>query len=500
MNIACPWGVYCDGMEDMVTHASPELQVRQSMALAPRLQQSVKFLQMSTLEFQQAVRHALATNPFLEEPEEAIEAPAAADAALPVVPAPGGEPLPAGPAEDVDDSASPSAGKTEESYPGDYPVPRTEGGLDAFERQPAGRSLRDRLYAALGTLSLPDRDRMLVIYLIDSLDTDGYLRRPLASLSEDGAFSPPPEETEWRAALHLVQQLYAPGIGARDLRECLLLQLRAQSLAADDPVRRLAIAIVEQHLVRLARNDWSGLRRELGADDARLRRACELIRSLDPKPGLRYDDDLTPYVVPDVIVDKSNGRWRVRLNEAAMPKARLHQQYADWFQRARCADRRPLLQELQEAKWLVRNVEQRYATILRVAEAIVMRQRRFFDYGDVALRPLMLREVAEDLEIHESTVSRATASKYMLTPRGLFEFRHFFSRELGTDVGGSCSASAVRALIRELIDGEDPARPLSDVDLRQQLARHGIVMARRTVTKYRGQLKIPAVELRRAHS
>ena len=482
-------------MEDILSYASPELQLRQGMTLAPRLQQSVKFLQMSTLEFQQAVRQALANNPFLEEPEEEDgPSTAAADTELPVVPASDGATLEPAPADGLDEAAA-APPEPEAHYPGDYPAPRAEGAVDPLEREPTGRSLCDRLYMALVALPLSDRDRMLAAYLIDSLDADGYLRQPLESLSEADAFDPPPEDSEWRAALNLVQQLHAPGIGARDLRECLLLQLRAR--AADDPVCALATAIVDRHLHRLARNDWAGLRRELGADDEGLREACHLIRTLDPRPGLRYDDRPTPYVIPDVVVDKVAGRWRVRLNEAAMPRARLHRQYADWFQHARCAGREQLQHELQEARWLVRNVEQRYATIQRVAEAIVLRQRRFFDYGDVALRPLMLREVAEDLDIHESTVSRATANKYMITPRGLFEFRHFFSRELGTEAGGSCSANAVRALIRELIDAESPARPLSDVDLRQQLARHGIVMARRTVTKYRSQMKIPAVESRR---
>ncbi len=447
-----------------MSYASQELQLRQGMALAPRLQQSVKFLQMSTLEFQQAVQHALANNPFLEEPEE--EAPAPPPAAA------------------------------EPTHAGEYPRPRAEGDSDLFEREPALAPLRDRLVQALATLPLSRRDRILALYLIDALDLDGYLRRPLEDLAVPEDFDPPPDESEWRAALHHVQQLHAPGIGARDLRECLLLQLRAMPAG---PAQALALRIVERHLARLARNDWPALRRELQADDATLHEACDLIRGLDPKPGLRYDDQPTPYVVPDVLVDKVGERWRVRVNEAAMPRARLHQQYAEWFQHAHCANRESLLRELQEARWLVRNVEQRHATIQRVAEAIVLRQRRFFDYGDVALRPLMLREVAEDLEIHESTVSRATANKYMSTPRGLFEFRHFFSRELGTEAGGSCSASAVRALIRELIDAENPAQPLSDVDLTQQLARHGIVVARRTVTKYRGQLKISAVELRRAY-
>ncbi|HET8598480.1 MAG TPA: RNA polymerase factor sigma-54 [Castellaniella sp.] len=486
-------------MEDTLSYASPELQLRHGMTLAPRLQQSVKFLQMSTLEFQQAVRHALETNPFLEEAEtESDPVEACADIALSSVPADGGELLPAGPADTLDEPSAPDAPAPDAPYPGDYPLPPAHGDLDPFAHKPMRVSLHDRLYQALGTLPLSERDRMLASYLIDSLDPDGYLREPLESLSEADAFDPPAEESEWRAALGLVQQLHAPGIGARDLRECLMLQLRARE-DTDDAVRRLALAIVDEHLPRLARNDWTGLRRELGAQDEVLGQACDLIRTLDPKPGLRYDDSPIPYPIPDVVIDKVGAHWRVRLNEAAMPKARLHQQYADWFQRTRGGTREPLQRELQEARWLIRNVEQRYATILRVAEAIVLRQRRFFDYGDVALRPLMLREIADDLEIHESTVSRATAGKYMITPRGLYEFRHFFSRELGTEGAGSCSASAVRALIQELIDAEDPARPLSDVDLTQQLAHHGIIVARRTVTKYRGQLKIPAVELRKVH-
>ena len=203
--------------------------------------------------------------------------------------------------------------------------------------------------------------------------------------------------------------------------------------------------------------------------------------------------------MPDVFVDKWRSRWRVVPNRSAMPQARLHQVYADLFRRARLDDRSPMAQELQEARWLVRNVEQRYTTIQRVAEAIVKRQQTFFEYGEVALRPLMLKEVADDLDMHESTVSRATVSKYMVTPRGVFEFRHFFSRELATDSGGTCSAAAVRALIKELIEAEDPAMPLSDVALAQQLAANGIVLARRTVSKYRGQLRLPPAELRRAH-
>ncbi|WP_368639427.1 RNA polymerase factor sigma-54 [Castellaniella ginsengisoli] len=483
-----------------MSYAGQELQLRHGMALAPRLQQSVKFLQMSTLEFQQAVRRALETNPFLEETEpEPDPVAACADIALVTAPAPGGELLPAGPAGPAEPADTPDEPPPPDApYPGDYPLPPASGDLDPFAHRPERLSLHDRLFSALGTLPLSERDRLLASYLIDSLDLDGYLRHPLDSLAEDGAFDPPATEAEWHTTLRLVQQLHAPGIGARDLRECLMLQLQARD-GAGDPAHRLAMAIVDAHLLRLARNDWAGLRRVLGVDGKVLREACDLIRTLDPKPGLRYDDSPISYPIPDVVVDKVGAHWRVRLNEAAMPRARLHHQYADWFRRARGGNREPLQRELQEARWLIRNMEQRYATILRVAEAIMLRQRRFFDYGDVALRPLMLHEIAADLDIHESTVSRATAGKYMITPRGLYEFRHFFSRELGTEGAGSCSAGAVRALIQELIQAEDPAQPLSDVDLTRQLARHGILVARRTVTKYRGQLKISAVELRRVH-
>lgn len=481
-------------------HASPELQLRQGMTLAPRLQQSVKLLQMSTLEFQQIVQHAMTMNPFLEE-MELESSPVAPDTAVLPVSGQGGEFLPPTAADAaLEPPALDGAAAPEAPYPGDYPLPPIRGDQDPLERRPAGRTLHDRLYAALGTLPLSERDQLLARYLIDALDVDGYLRHPLASLADTQAFDPPVQDAEWRVALRRVQHLLAPGIGARDLRECLMLQLQAQERSAwQEPTRSLAEVIVEKHLQLLARNDWTGLQRELGADDEALRQACELIRTLVPKPGLCYDSSPTLYVVPDVVVDMVGRRWRVRLNEAVMPQVRLHSQYANWFQHAQCSDRAPLQQELQEARWLIRNVEQRYHTILRVAEAIVLRQRRFFDYGDVALRPLMLREVADDLNIHESTVSRATAGKYMITPRGLFEFRHFFSRELSTEGAGSCSASAVRALLHEMIREEDPARPLSDVDLTQRLAQHGIVVARRTVTKYRGQLKIPAVELRRAY-
>ncbi|MBO1012602.1 RNA polymerase factor sigma-54 [Achromobacter sp. SD115] len=479
--------------ETRLVYPTQELRLRQQMTLAPRLQQSVKLLQMTALEFTTAVEQALASNPFLEEADEQEAEPGAAAAVFPPAadtaapdPAPQAEP----PMPDVP------------AYSGDYP---TRGQGDGQERDQglwaaSTLSMSQRLSLELGNYQLAPRDRLLTEFIIDALDDDGYLRVPLSSLWGDAhrGADAVPDEGEWMTALRLVQQLDAPGLAARDLAECLSLQLAAASGIGDE-LRALALRIVREQLDRLARNDCAGLRQQLGCSEEALRESCALIRGLDPKPGGRYSAEAPVYVVPDVFVDKWQSRWRVLPNRNAMPQARLHQTYAELFRRARLDDRSPMAQELQEARWLVRNVEQRYVTIQRVAEAIVKRQQTFFEYGDVALRPLMLREVADDLDMHESTVSRATVGKYMVTPRGVFEFRHFFSRELATDTGGSCSATAVRALIKEMVEAEDPAMPLSDVALTQQLAANGILLARRTVSKYRGQLRMPPAELRRRH-
>lgn len=470
-----------------MAHAVQELRLRQQLTLAPRLQQSVKLLQMSAQEFSIAVEQALATNPFLEEdssPEESEPAPPPEERHAPAEAAP------------LPEMPEPSL----REYSGDYPV-RTHSTepLDLAQWTAAVPSMRERLSRELAGYRLSLRDRALAEFIIDSLDEDGYLHVPLAELCRDGdAFDPPPEEEEWNTALRLVQQLDAPGLAARDLAECLSLQI-ACAHHAPSRVRSLAAAIVRDCLPQLARRDHAGIKRSLPCSDADLQAACALIRSLDPKPGRRYSNEAPAFVVPDVYVRKWQSRWHAFSNRRATPRARLHEAYADLFHRARMDDRSPMAQELQEARWLVRNVEQRHNTIQRVAEAIVNKQQMFFEYGETALRPLMLREVAEELEMHESTVSRATANKYMVTPRGVFEFRHFFSRELATESGGSCSSAAVRALIKEMIESENPEAPLSDVALAQQLASHGIILARRTVSKYRGQLRLPQAELRRAH-
>lgn len=485
-------------------HTTYDLRAKQQTILTPRLQQSVKLLQMSAVEFTQELRQALATNPFLEEFGEEEEQPATEVAQEPTAPSdtstaiesdvPTTE-LAAEPArnEAADEYEAPG------EYSGDFPTSRAsspdDDRTDLGEWMRCTPDLHEHLHHELGAYRLSERDLTIASLLIEALDDDGYLRQEFSELASLLELTPPPSDSEWTMALNLVQQLDTPGLAARNLVECLTLQI--QALNQNTPGRGLALELADKCLPQLARRNQAEMLRMLGCTEDELREACLLIRTLNPKPGLRFAREQAQHIVPDVIVRKIKGRWLVDTNPAVMPHARLHSTYASMFRHARCNDRAPMAQELQEARWLIRNVEQRFTTIQRVAEAIVGHQRTFFEYGEVALKPLVLREVAEELGLHESTVSRATGNKYMATPRGIFEFKHFFSRELPTETGGTCSTTAVRALIKELIAGEDAAAPLSDVSLTALLAGQGVIVARRTVSKYRTLMKVPPAELRR---
>lgn len=474
--------------ENALGQALQEFQLRQHLALAPRLQRSVKLLQMSAQEFALTVEQALATNPFLEEdgsPDDVLFG--GSDSKEPALPSASQIP--------VDEATTTS----ERDYVRDNSTRADHfDPIDFIYQRAATPSLREHLTQGLSSYRISSRDRTLAALIIDAIGEDGYLRVPLTELCVDERdFDIPPQAEEWTTALRLVQQLDVPGLAARDLPECLTLQI-ASLTGISEAIRTVATAIVREHLSKLAKRDTAGIKRALQCAESDIDEACTLIRGLDPKPGLRYAEDTSSAIIPDVYVRKSKSVWCAFANRRVTPRARLHQTYADLFQQAKMDDRSPMAQELQEARWLVRNVEQRHCTIERVAQSIVKRQQRFFEYGDLALRPLMLKEIADELDLHESTVSRATSDKYMITPRGMFEFRHFFSRELTTDTGGTCSATAVRALIKGMIEEEDSTQPLSDVILQEQLASKGIVLARRTVSKYREQLHVPQAGLRRA--
>ncbi|WP_372703768.1 RNA polymerase factor sigma-54 [Candidatus Accumulibacter contiguus] len=367
-----------------------------------------------------------------------------------------------------------------------------DGDGDYQDIQAATVSLREHLLWQLGLMTLPDRDRVLVRCLVEALDDDGYLTQSLDELVEvmPNELEIAPEELQ--IALNHLQHFDPTGVGARSAQECLLLQLAARP---DDDACTLAQEIVGEHLELLASHDFPKIKKLTGCEDDALRAAHLLICSLNPRPGAAYACPETRYITPDVVVRKIRGQWSVNVNADAFPRLRINSLYAQILSRQRGSG---LAGQLQEARWLIKNVQQRFDTILRVAQAIVERQRQFLDHGEVAMRPLVLREIAEALGLHESTISRVTTHKYMATPRGIFELKYFFGSHVSTEAGGACSATAIRALIKQMISAEEPKKPLSDSQISEVLGQQGIVVARRTIAKYREALSIPPVNLRKS--
>ncbi len=466
-----------------------ELRMRQQLAVTPQLQQALRLLQLSSLEFAQEVEQAMGSNPFLEE-----EAEAGPPRATPV----------GSPDAQAETEAAPPSRETSEPEDSE-PRPemddgyRAKGGSgsedsDWTEWSPAPVSLREHLRNQLMLSPMSDRDRALAHLVIDDLNDAGYLESSLEELAALVAPEHEVEPEEIGAALKLVQGLEPTGIAARSLQECLLLQL--QALPPTAPGLAVALEIVARHFDLLARREFTRLQQLVSCSETALHTARALIRTLNPKPGRHYGADDTRYVIPDIIVVRSGKSWVATLNPAVQPRVRLNRAYAE-IAACRAGGDASFARQLQEARWLLRNVEKRFATIQRVADAIVKYQRTFFSYGEVAMKPLALKDIASELGLHESTVCRVTNGKYMATPRGLFEFTYFFSRQLATEDGGACSATAIRALLKELIAAEDPARPLSDAQLARLLGEQGLHLARRTVTKYRTLMRVPSVELRR---
>lgn len=468
---------------------SLQLKLSQHLALTPQLQQSIRLLQLSTLELEQELDQILRDNPLLEREDDTYST------ALPSASTDGS---PANHQADAPEESTPA--RDEESWLGEAEAPSYGNASGSFDDEDGDRndiqaattSLREHLSWQLGLMSLSERDRSLVQCLIEALDDDGYLTISLDELAESISAEPPLEPEELQIALCHLQHLDPIGVGARSAQECLALQL---SVLPADGIQQLALRIVREHLELLAGRDFARLKKLTGADDESLRLAQQLIRGLNPRPGAQYTPLDARYITPDVVVRKVRGQWTVSINHDAYPKLRINSLYASILSQQRGSG---LSGQLQEARWLIKNVQQRFDTILRVAQSIVERQRQFFDYGEVAMRPLVLREIADILGLHESTVSRVTTQKYMATPRGIFELKYFFGSHVATESGGACSATAIRALIKQLIGAEDTKKPLSDSQLADMLGEQGIVVARRTVAKYRESLNIPAVKLRKA--
>ena len=478
-----------------------QLKLSQHLTLTPQLQQSIRLLQLSTLEMNQEIERMVQENPLLELDDNLEHQGFRADDS---------SPLPQG--EDISESQSELSGDTiVPEYDTDTkasPVDESdwfegEGGSRGandddddheFPQQAADSpSLRDHLNLQINLSQITERDRGIVGLLIDSLDDDGYLTQDLEEL-----ISLLPSEFEidlgdLHIALECLQHLDPPGIGARNLAECLALQLHA--LPDDTPYLDKALLLVTSHLESLAARDFRLIKKSLRCDDDCLRSIQYLITHLNPKPGSDFSTTVARYIVADVIVTRAGNAWVARLNPEAMPRLGINQYYASILKQNNDDSTQRLVGQLNEAKWLIKNVRQRFDTILRVSCAIVERQRQFFEHGAVAMRPLVLREIADVLELHESTVSRVTTQKFMRTPRGTFELKYFFGSHVATNTGGACSATAIRALIKQFIGGENIKKPLSDSQISEILGQQGIVVARRTVAKYRESMQIPPVSL-----
>ena len=477
---------------------------RQQQTLTPRLQQAVRLLQLSSLDFALEVNRAMETNPFLENDEASAEADAAnrtpqSEVARENLAATRDTFADAPQVTIIDAAPDPRAdGEWESSAwaqygsPGSKRANGSESDVDFAELASVDESLRDHLKAQAQLLPVSERDQILIATVIEALDDDGYLRIDLEELKGLAGTDPVPEVDELLVALRLVQSLEPVGVAARDLKECLLLQLREFQNGSRTPVHDLATRIVDELLDRVALRDVTGIARTLKAAPADVEQALDCIRRLEPRPGWRYGAPDTRFIVPDVlIVRKVRDEWNLMLNPDIVPKVRLNRMYADLFRSNRDSSHAELAAHLQEARWTVRNVDQRFATILAVAQEIVRRQRLFFDHGPLAMKPLGLREIALEIGVHESTVSRVTNNKYMATPLGVFEFKTFFSRAMPTANGGACAPSAIRGVIKDMIAGERADAPVSDAEIARRLAGQGLVVARRTVTKYRQTLKVP---------
>jgi RNA polymerase sigma-54 factor len=508
----------------------PSLQVRlsQHLALTPQLQQSIRLLQLSTLELHQEVEQMLEQNPFREadedgaspfeplaerltpaeragerETERATAADAGGDAADD---APGMDSAEFGTTEREDWEN----GTEREDFDGIRETPGSSNAsgdgedFDGQDRDAPVRSLQDHLREQLSGMRLPAVDAAAVQVLIESLDDDGYLDGTVDDIAMllAGADASDEEREELRAQLQCglrwLQSMEPTGVGAHDLPECLVLQLRNLPRSEGQII---AIMVCKQHLELLARRDMKKLMAATGADEVLLREAEALIKALEPKPGRRFARAEANIIVPDVIVVKSGRGWKVVLNPDVMPKLRINDLYASAIRQQRGQTNGAgagLSSRLQEARWFMKNILQRFDTIQRVSQAIVERQKNFLTHGAIAMKPLVLREIADELGLHESTISRVTTAKYMTTPYGTFELKYFFGSSLNTDSGGNASSTAVRALIKQLVAAEDVAKPLSDSQLSQMLEEQGIQVARRTVAKYREALRIAPANLRKA--
>lgn len=472
----------------------PTLQLRlgQQLAMTPQLQQAIRLLQLSTLELQQEIQQAIDANPLLEQEDES-------DIATPDV-------------SDDEDFTPPDSSEemaqAQENMPEELPMDTTwdevysaagsttSSGLmnsddESVYQGETTETLQDYLLWQMRLTPFSEQDAAIALAIIDSIDESGYLSDSLNDIqqavsTEDELI----EMDEIEAVLKRIQHFDPIGVAARSVQECLLIQL--SQFSAGTPWLEEARQVIKDHMDLLGARDYRNLARKLQLKEAELKDVLQLIQTLEPRPGSRVMPSESTYVIPDVAVLKKNGRWVVELNPDAMPKIRINETYASMARHARnSSDSQFIRSHLQEAKWFIKSLESRNETLLKVANCIVKQQQDFFEYGEEAMKPMVLNDVAEEVEMHESTISRVTTQKYMHTPRGIFELKYFFSSHVNTDSGGECSSTAIRTLIKKLVAAENPAKPLSDSKIADLLTEQGIMVARRTIAKYRESLSIP---------
>jgi RNA polymerase sigma-54 factor len=472
----------------------PTLQLRlgQQLTMTPQLQQAIRLLQLPTIELQAHIRELLESNVMLEQDEDAEAASYESLSTTETAPETAAPP-PEPPVEVVDDGwADQSVGPAEN--------PWSSGGGDDDRQQEfadaSGQSLRDHLLWQLELARLDPRALAIGRAIIDAINDDGYLSEPLDVIGASLKPEIDPSVDEVEQVLNVVQGFDPPGIAARSVSECLLLQL--QQLEPATPGLTTAQAIARHHLELLAERELTALRRELRSTDSELEAAVALVRACHPRPGSIVSGNAAEYVVPDVFVRRTPRGWAVEINSATLPRVRLNQSYASLV--GRSSSHASMRAQLQEARWLLKSLEIRNDTLTKVARSIVERQSEFLEHGEEHMRPMILRDIAEAISMHESTVSRVTSGKYMHTPRGVFELRYFFSSQVEGSDGSGTSSTAIRAKIRKLIREEDPAAPLSDSRIAEVLSGEGIPVARRTVAKYRETMGLaPSNERRRVH-
>jgi len=491
----------------------PSLQFRlsQHLALTPQLQQSIRLLQLSTLELNQEIEQAMADNPLLERDDDPLATSLRIATDGSIMPARAGDGGAADGAPEngalLNGSGAAGAGDSErEEHFGVLDWGATRGARDNDD-EPAARDwaatpvrLRDHLRVQLAGTQTTARDRTLIDFLIEAIDDDGYLTSPLDELLALCPAEAQIEADDLSTTLRLLQSFDPAGVGARNPAECLAIQIEhlERDNPSNAPLLALAKRVVSEHLPLLAARDLGKLRKLLSIDEDTLRAVHQVIRGLNPYPGVGFGSSAADYIVPDIFLRRQRGRWVPQLNPDVMPRLRVNQDYVAIVKRDSREGRAAWSSRVQEARWLIRNVQQRFDTILRVAQAIVERQQNYFTHGEVAMRPLVLREIADAVALHESTISRVTSNKYMATPFGVFELKYFFGSHVATDTGGAASSTAIRALIKQILGVEDPKNPLSDSKVAEVLGAQGIVVARRTVAKYREALKIAPVAMRKS--